>query len=279
MSIVSDTGKTRLQASLERAQAGGAPSVGQWMEFPGYTLARTVAELGEDWVLIDCEHGNISDDSMYHSCNAIASAGASPIVRIPASEPWLIKRALDCGAHGIMVPMCETKAQAELIVRASKYPPQGIRGTGGLFAPSLFNQTGPSYTKTANINVTIIVQIETRLAVEQCEAIATVDGIDALFIGPNDLAASMGYFPFDHPKIPEVQEAAARVLEVAKKAGKWAGHFALSAEIAAQRIKQGFDFVNCGADIVAITGWMSGEMGKLNRLLEEDEKDHKVDAS
>lgn len=95
------TGKTRLRRSLERAAAGGPPSIGQWLEFPGYTLARTVASLpGVDWVLIDCEHGNIDDAAMYHSVAAVVAAGASPIVRIAGSENWMVKRALDAGVCG-----------------------------------------------------------------------------------------------------------------------------------------------------------------------------------
>ncbi|KAJ5113983.1 HpcH/HpaI aldolase/citrate lyase family protein [Penicillium angulare] len=270
-SIVSDTGKTRLQLSLENAAARKKPSIGQWMEFPGYTLAKTVASLGEDWVLVDCEHGNIDDRDMYLQVGAIASAGVSPIVRIPGSEPWMVKRALDCGAHGIMVPMCETKEQAEAIVRSCKYPspkwPRGLRGAGAMFAPACFNQDGRQYLTHANDNVVVIVQIESRMAVENCEEIAKVDGIDMLFIGPNDLASSMGYFAFDHPKIPEVQEATQKVLDITKAAGKYAGHFALSAEAAALKYKQGFDFVNCGADIVALTAWMSAEMQKLRELI------------
>ncbi|KAJ5652996.1 HpcH/HpaI aldolase/citrate lyase family protein [Penicillium longicatenatum] len=265
--VVSPTGKTRLQASLESAAARQAPSVGQWLEFPGYSLARTVAPLGEDWVLIDCEHGDIDDKEMYLQVGAISSAGVSPIVRIPAAEPWMMKRALDSGAHAIMVPMCETKEQAEAVVRSCKYPstrwPRGVRGAGAMFAPAAFNQNGRDYLVHANENVKIIVQIESGLGVQNCEAIAAVDGVDMLFIGPNDLASSMGYFAFDHPKIPEVQDAIQRVLVAAKAAGKYAGHFALSADIAAQKYEQGFDFVNCGADIVAVTAWMATEIASL----------------
>ncbi|KAI9148823.1 2-keto-3-deoxy-L-rhamnonate aldolase [Paramyrothecium foliicola] len=266
-------GKTRLRQSLERAKHRQGPSVGQWLEFPGYTLAKTVASLGEDWVLIDCEHGNIADNDMYLQIGAIASSGVSPIVRIPADEPWMMKRALDAGAHGIMVPMCETKEQAEAIVRASKYPskewPQGRRGAGAMFAPGVFDQNGRDYLLTANENVVICVQIETRLALENVEEIAKVDGIDMLFIGPNDLASSMGYVAFDHAKTPEVQEATQRILKATLNAGKYAGHFALSAEIAAQRYEQGFHFVNCGADIVAVSAWMSAEMNRLKQLTQD----------
>lgn len=130
--------------------------------------------------------------------------------------------------------MCETKEQAEAIVKACKYPsksyPRGTRGTGGLFANANFNQNGREYLLSANDNITVIVQIETRLAVENVEAIASVEGIDGLFIGPNDLASSMGYVAFDHASIDEVQEASLTVLKAATAAGKYAGHFALSAE-------------------------------------------------
>jgi 4-hydroxy-2-oxoheptanedioate aldolase len=206
---------------------------------------------------------------------AISSSGASPIVRVAAAEPWLLKRALDCGAHGVMVPMCDSPEQAEAIVRACKYPskrwPKGVRGAGAMFAPAAFNQNGREYLAGANDNVIIIVQIESRAAVESVEAIARVDGVDALFVGPNDLASSMGYIAFDHASIPEVQDAIARILRASLDAGKFAGHFALNAESAALRIRQGFHFVNCGADIVAITAWMSAEMARMKTLLQVEE--------
>ncbi|KAI1871479.1 uncharacterized protein JN550_004473 [Neoarthrinium moseri] len=270
--VVDASGKTRLRDSLERAKRGDGPSIGQWLEFPGYTLARTVGPLGQDWVLIDCEHGNIDDNDMYLQVGAIASSGCSPIVRIPSSEPWMMKRVLDAGAHAIMVPMCETKEQAEAIVRACKYPSntwtKGIRGAGAMFASANFNQNGREYLLSANDNVMICVQIESRKAVENVEEIANVDGIDMLFIGPNDLASSMGYVAFDHSSIPEVQEASKRILKATLDAGKYAGHFALNAEAAAKRYEQGFHFVNCGADIVALTAWMSNEMSTLKALIQ-----------
>ncbi|KAL2811092.1 Phosphoenolpyruvate/pyruvate domain-containing protein [Aspergillus granulosus] len=264
------TSKTRLQTSLERAAARQGPSVGQWLEFPGHALARTVAQLGEDWVLIDCEHGAIDDREMYIQIAGITSAGCSPIVRIPSSEPWMMKRALDAGAHGIMVPMCETKEQAEAIVSGCRYPPAGKRGAGAMFAHSAFNMSSREYLTTANERVVVIVQIESRTAVENCEEIAAVDGVDMLFVGPNDLASSMGYVAFDHGRIDEVQEAIGRVLKAAKGAGKYAGHFALGAEEAARRWQQGFDFVNCGADIVAVTAWMSQEMKRMRDIIGEE---------
>ncbi|KAK1460521.1 hypothetical protein CCUS01_08868 [Colletotrichum cuscutae] len=151
-----------------------------------------------------------------------------------------------------------------------------------MFAPAAFNQTGREYLLTANDNVMVCVQIESRKAVENVEEIANADGIDMLFIGPNDLAASMGYVAFDHASIPEVQEASARVLKAGLDAGKYVGHFALSADAAALKYEQGFHFVNCGADIVAITAWMSEEMAKLKDLVaamgkQRSEVEQKID--
>lgn len=133
-------------------------------------------------------------------------------------------------------------------------------------ANASFNASPQDYLRHANDRITVIVQIETRMGVENCEEIAAVDGIDALFIGPNDLCSSLGYFAFDHPKVPEVQEASLKVLAAAKAKGKFAGYFSLGAEDAAKRLKQGWHFVNCGADMVAITSWMSAEMAKLKAL-------------
>lgn len=135
-----------------------------------------------------------------------------------------------------------------------------------MFAHSAFNQTSREYLLSANDNVMVCVQIESQKAVDNVEEIAAVEGVDMLFIGPNDLAASMGHVAFDHASITEVQEATARVLKAGVDAGKYVGHFALSADVAAAKYKQGFHFVNCGADIIAITAWMSAEMEKLKSL-------------
>ncbi|KAL4868571.1 Pyruvate/Phosphoenolpyruvate kinase-like domain-containing protein [Aspergillus spectabilis] len=157
---------------------------------------------------------------MHLQIAAISSVGVSPIVRIPGSEPWMMKRALDAGAHGIMVPMCETKEQVQAIVQGCKYPPTGTRGAGAMFAHTSFNQTPREYLTNANSNIVVILQIESRTAVENCEDIAGVEGVDMLFVGPNDLASLMGYVAFDHAGIEEVQEAIGRVLRAAKDKGK-----------------------------------------------------------
>lgn len=106
--VVDATGKTRLRDSLERARRREKPSVGQWLSLPGYTLAKMAAPLGADWVLIDTEHGDIDDNAMSLQVAAVSTSGVSPMVRVRGSEPWMLKQALNYGAHAIMVPMCET---------------------------------------------------------------------------------------------------------------------------------------------------------------------------
>lgn len=145
-----------------------------------------------------------------------------------------------------------------------------------MFAHSAFNQTAREYLLSANDNVMVCVQIESQKAVDNVEEIAAVEGVDMLFIGPNDLAASMGHVAFDHASIPEVQEAIARVMKAGLDAEKYVGHFALSADVAAAKYKQGFHFVNCGADIVAITTWMSVEMEKLKSLVSTKTEEDKT---
>ncbi|KAJ0416170.1 Pyruvate/Phosphoenolpyruvate kinase-like domain-containing protein [Aspergillus carlsbadensis] len=181
-----------------------------------------------------------------------------------------MKRALDAGAHGIIVPMCETKEQAEAIVSGARYPPAGTRGAGAMFSHSAFNIPSREQLTTANERVVVIVQIGSQKAVENCGEIAAVDGVDMFFIGPNDLARSMGYVSFDHGSIGEVQMAITRGLKAANYAGEYAGRFALRAEEAARRWKQGFDFVNCSADFVAVTAWMSQEMRRVRGHIGEE---------
>ncbi|KAF8911891.1 Pyruvate/Phosphoenolpyruvate kinase-like domain-containing protein [Mucidula mucida] len=229
------------------------PVVGSWLMLPGASLARMVAQMGYDFVIVDCEHGDIADAAMHASVGAIAAQGVSPIVRIPAPENWLVKRTLDTGAHGILCPMMSTPEEAKALVSYAKFPIplaqrtpwsiSGVRGAGSPFAPAAFGQGMGEYIATANKNTFIAVQIETVEGLGNCEEIAKVDGIDMLFVGPNDLCSSMGYPPLDHANIPEVQEAIKRVLAAAKAAGKYAGMFCTSAEQVKARFEQGCEFL------------------------------------
>jgi len=235
-----------------------------------------IAQMGFDFVIVDTEHGNIADAEMHIAVGMIASQGVSPVVRIPAPENWIVKRTLDTGAHAILCPLMSSAEEARALVSFAKFPiPRsqqgpgvfsGIRGVGSPFAPAAFGQTPREYTATANDNILIAVQIESVEGLNNCEEIAKVDGIDMLFVGPNDLASSMGFVSSDHPNIPEVQEAIARVLAAAKAADKYAGMFCLTADEVERRFEQGFDFMNLGADIIALTIWNGTELDKISHL-------------
>lgn len=154
----------RLQKALS---SGSGLSFGAWQMLPGGNLSRVIARAGYDWVCVDCEHGNIADHQMHESVAAIAGCGASPIVRIPANETWMVKRALDSGAHGIVVPLLYTAEEARKLVQTAKFPPIGQRGYGSPFSMGAFgNPSGVDYLQQANDALVTIVQIETKEAFE-----------------------------------------------------------------------------------------------------------------
>ncbi|KAK4699339.1 4-hydroxy-2-oxoheptanedioate aldolase, partial [Phenoliferia sp. Uapishka_3] len=215
---------------------------------------------------------------MHSSVGVIAAHGCSPIVRIAAPTNELVKRALDTGCHGIMVPMMGNAADAATLVSFAKFPVptalraqnssliSGIRGVGSPFAPAVFGQNLGDYISTANQNTMVIVQIESVEGLNNCEEIAKVPGIDMLFIGPNDLCSSMGFVAGDHESIPEVQAAIARILAACKAAGIKAGMFCTAGEQVFKRHEQGFDFMNLGLDILAIGAWNAAELAKISSL-------------
>ncbi|KAF8922124.1 Phosphoenolpyruvate/pyruvate domain-containing protein [Mucidula mucida] len=237
-----------LDLPLRKQLASGKPAAGAWLTLPSTAIARTIANTQNiSWVLIDGEHGLINETHFYDLANAIASSGASPIIRVPAEESWLIKRALDTGAHGLMVPMANSPEIVRKVVEACKYPPAGIRGFGPMFTHAT-GALGGTYKASANDDLLIAVQIEHPNAVKEIDAIVQ-EGIDIAFIGPFDLSVSMGV-DFGSE---EHEAAIAKILAACKKAGKTAAIFCLNGEQAAKRFAQGFDMVSVTTDIDTIT--------------------------
>ncbi|KAK7227789.1 hypothetical protein V2G26_015792 [Clonostachys chloroleuca] len=232
------------------------------MTFLGLPSARTaqlVASTGLDGIIIDCEHGHISDDAMHNSIMAISSEGVSPLVRIRMTHADLIKRALDAGAHGIVVPMINTVEDARAVVENAKFPPQGLRGQGSQFPAFGLGVDIPTYIKTANETLLTCVQIETKLGVENVDAICAVPGVDMLFIGPNDLALSvLGYVPAKGDE-PEFVQAIDRITSAARKHGKWVGRLSNNG-IAARNHLDVFDTVAMSYDVRAIVNWYKDEL-------------------
>jgi 4-hydroxy-2-oxoheptanedioate aldolase len=256
----------RLATTLLR---GAAPAIGTWQMLPGARVARILARSGADFVVVDCEHGNLADDAMHDAVPAVAAVGASPVVRIPDTHGWMIKRALDAGAHGILVPMLRTVDEARQLVLDAKFPPLGRRGLGSPFAAGAF--AGPPvvgadgvvvaagatpssdvYAAHANEALLTIVQIETAEALAAVDAIAAVPGIDVLFVGPYDLGNSLG-FPVVGDVVPEELRIAIRtVLDAGKRAGKKVGVYAITPEEGAAYGKAGFDMVSVVTDATAL---------------------------
>ncbi|KAI1641200.1 Pyruvate/Phosphoenolpyruvate kinase-like domain-containing protein [Biscogniauxia mediterranea] len=211
--------------------------MGLWQTLPGQNVSRILARTGVDWVMVDCEHGNLDDAAMHDAIPAIASCGASPLVRLPDMQGWMIKRALDAGAHGILIPLLRSAEEARKIVAAAKFPPQGQRGLGSPFAMERFNPipTMTEYLQYANDSLLTMVQIETKEALDAVEEIAAVPGVDVIFIGPFDLGNNIGYPILNGVMQPELVQAIDRILAAANKAGKKCGWFASNAEQAKDR--------------------------------------------
>lgn len=247
----------------ERLRAGQA-AIGTWLTFASPAVAEALAGLEPDWLLVDTEHSAFNEETLEEMLRAIRAGSPSvvPLVRVAANDVALIKKALDRGAMGVLVPLVNSPVEARAAVAASRYPPQGIRGVAGSRA-SRYGRTLEQYYASWNENVLVGVQIETRPALEAVDEIAATDGVDLLFIGPNDLSASLGlYRQFEHP---DYRAAVRRILEAARHAGKAAGYMARNAEEAGSKIAEGFQFVSVTSDARLLTGAASQAFERLRR--------------
>lgn len=237
--------------TLRNAMESG-PAMGIWQMLPGSNMSRLIAGCGPSWILVDQEHGNIDDGAMHEAVAAIAATGVSPIVRIPDNQGWMVKRALDAGAHGVLVPLLYTVDDAERLVKSAKFPPWGQRGFGSPFPMERFSRdlTSSQYLQQANDALLTCVQIETKEALENVEGIANVKGIDVLFVGPFDLGNNIGRPVINGVMHEELQAAIAKVQEVAEKAGKKSGIFCTSGEQGKKYADFGFDMVNVATDMM-----------------------------
>jgi len=250
--------------ALARAFKAAKPAFGAWICLPGTINARTVAQSSPhlSWVMIDCEHGLTPlQPGAAESIQAIIGLGSgapSPLVRIPAtgtstSTSWQIKYALDAGAKGVLVPRVPHAAKAREIVSDCRFPPVGRRGFGSPFTEGVWGMNAQEYIKAANEQITVMSQIETREGVDNVEEIAAVDGIDVLFIGPNDLSLTLGYPPPSPDFHPDVEKAIERIRKAAHNNGKKCGIFCISGKQAAQRAREGFDMTNVTTDAETIS--------------------------
>ena len=200
--------KNRLKEKLR----SGETAIGCWLGLNSPAITEVLAGAGYDTLLIDYEHGEGSVEDLVHHLRAAQGSAATVIVRVPNDSPHEIKRALDCGAAGIMVPGVETADQAQRIVDQCRYPPEGQRGAAGAIRAGRYGLDWKNYVETANDAVMVLCQIESRDAVRRIAEIA-VPGVDSLFLGPMDLSGSTGKLgEFDDPEVKTLRADAERAI-------------------------------------------------------------------
>ena len=227
----------------------GEPTIGTWLSLGDLYATRVLARMGWDWLTLDIEHGAIDWSQAAMIFAAVADAGCVPLARVPEGMHSLIKRVLDAGAWGIVVPMVDTVEQAQAAIAAAKYPPTGNRSVGGGMHAMNFGAPASEYYERANDEILVVLQTESPRGIENAEAIYSLPGCDAIFIGPNDLRFQMrkpdGTFP-----TPEEHEAAVQqVIAIGKKVGCPTGIHTFDTASCNQRVAQGMQFLALGSDL------------------------------
>lgn len=237
-----------MSGQLKEALARFEQPTGNWISIGHPSVTEVSAELGFDFVLVDTEHTTMSLETVENHVRAVdAAAGKTEaVVRVPSSDIVRVKRILDTGAVGVMVPMVESADEAERIVEAVRYPPEGVRGIAGGRA-SQYGLDMEEYVATANDSVVTIVQIETRAGLQNVGEIADVDGIDAVFVGPADLSGALDVFGDQNSK--RLSDAMNRVVRTAHEVGVPVGTLTVDPSTIEPRVEQGFDFLIVGKDL------------------------------
>ncbi|QYY28656.1 4-hydroxy-2-oxoheptanedioate aldolase [Cupriavidus pinatubonensis] len=232
---------------FKAALAARQAQIGLWLSMATPYLAEVSATTGFDWLLIDGEHAPNDLRTTLQALQAVAPYPAQPVVRALAGEVALIKQLLDIGAKNLLVPMVDTAEQAASLVSATRYPPQGIRGVGSAVGRASRWSSRTDYLDVADDELCLLVQAETVTALKNLEAICAVEGVDGVFIGPADLAASMGYR--GKPGHPEVQAAIEGAMRTIVASGKAAGTLTSDTTLARRYLELGCTFVATGVDV------------------------------
>jgi len=239
----------KIQNKVKRKIREGRPACGSWLMIGDLAVAEILAGAGYDWIAVDMEHTSITYETLPALLSGIHAQGAESFVRIEDNNPAVIKRVLDCGAGGIIVPLVNSPEEARAAVLAAKYPPEGVRGVS-LGRASGYGNNFQDYFDSINDQVIVLAQIEHHLAVERIDEIVGVEGLDGVFLGPYDLSGSMGIVgQFEHPRMADARK---RVIEASKRAGKAVGIHEVSPDASAMRalLEEGFNFLACSLDTV-----------------------------
>ncbi|MCL5946660.1 MAG: aldolase/citrate lyase family protein [Chloroflexi bacterium] len=228
-------------------------AIGLWINLASPIATEVLAHIGFDFLVIDTEHSPTDTETLTQMLQAMKGAATAPFARVAGNDVNLIKRVLDTGVHGIVIPMINTVADAQQAIASCRYPPQGVRSVGGIRPPLSFGVTRAEYLAQANTQVLVALQIEHTRALTNLEDIASLPGFDCLFVGPNDLCASLGLPPLLEPDYPAYEEALQRIVSVARATGKTAGILVGTLATAQKRWRQGFRLIACGSDISLLT--------------------------
>jgi 4-hydroxy-2-oxoheptanedioate aldolase len=232
--------------AFKRALANCERQVGLWSGLASPIAAEIIAGAGFDWIVIDGEHAPNDISSLLAQLKAMRGGTAEPVFRVPWNDQVIIKRALDVGARSLLVPFVQNAEEARKAVAAARYPPLGIRGVAVATRANDYGRI-KGYHANAHLDTCILVQVESRAALAQIEAIAAVDGVDGLFIGPSDLAADSGHL--GDPKHPEVQAAIKDAAGRIRAAGKSAGTLTGNVDDIDALFDLGFNFTATGSDV------------------------------
>jgi len=252
--------KNPVKAALE----SGKPQVGTWLSLGDITATRFLARVGYPWLTVDLEHSPIDWSQASTLFGVIADAGCVPLVRVPQGRHDYIKRVLDAGAHGIICPMIDTVEQAKACIAAAKYPPTGNRSVGGAAHALNFDASAGDYYKHANDEILVILQTESPTGVENADAIYSLPGCDAIFVGPNDLRAQMRSDDGTDPTTEEFEAMLARILAAGKKAGTPVGLHTQTTTQVEQRIAEGWQFIAIGSELKMMVNEAQRLANKLN---------------
>jgi 4-hydroxy-2-oxoheptanedioate aldolase len=245
---------------FKQALARCERQLGLWSGLASPLAAEILAGAGFDWIVIDGEHAPNDISTLLPQLQAMRGGTAEPVFRVPWNEPVIIKRALDVGARSLLVPFVQNAEEARRAVAAARYPPRGIRGVAVVMRAVDYGRT-QDYHRNAHLDTCVLVQVETRAALKEIEAIAAVEGVDGVFIGPSDLAADLGHL--GNPKHPEVQAVIKEAAERIRATGKSAGTLAGNADDVEHLFGLGFNFVAAGSDVAILARSAEGIAARL----------------
>jgi len=238
---------------VKRKLSEGQASFGTWLSLGDLYATRVLARMGFDWLTLDIEHSAIDWSQAAMIFAAVADAGGVPLARVPKGNHDYIKRVLDAGAWGIVVPMVDTVEQALIAIRAAKYPPTGNRSLGGGMHAMNFGTNSTEYFQKANDEILVILQTESPTGVANAEAIYALPGVDAIFVGPVDLRAQMRSPDGREASNEEFEAMLQRVVDAGKKTGTPTGMHVMDVESAFRRAEQGMRFIAIGSELRMMT--------------------------